>query len=423
MKASAHNAVCRLALLLSLLALPALRAGAQSGLYVPGDRQPKDMRKALADPAAFHLLLTFSGDTALYSVADLDLLDSAFSIAFSVANPMLYTMTIEAFAPSEALGRRRAEAVHDYFARRSHARFPIRMARNPIRCSCQGDTVEVLKFEVPVAIECYAQADLPEARLLLNKSVSLRNSVLVTFRNDPDECVGAARGCAVPKADSVIHGYYASLLVKRGAIVAVAGTKDTCPDSLSITVKDHLDYRSVVERYNLVPHRKQVIVSAGYIVLSGNARRDFDECSEPQPDSIFVRIPATQEQIDAKLKFFAKVRTARGIEYKQLPTRKMPGKAFLGLQAPINVTQLDTVYLGKRIDEKELSRYFYEVDSPTQTSAFAVGNRFYVPFTVGKRGDYQLKKPLRELFRIIPEQEEEIPSASGKAPNPEEIIE
>ena len=187
----------------------------------------------------------------------------------------------------------------------------------------------------------------------------------------------------------------------------VRNTKDTCPQDFVIQINDHLDYKTLIEHYTLVPHRKQIIVSAGYIAFGGNARKEFDECNEPQKDSLFIRIPATEQQLASKLKFWGKVKTSRGVEYKALPTRKLPGKGMLVLQAPMNATMLDTIYLGKKIDEKELGKYFYEVNNPHQTSAFAVGNRFFVAYSVDKHGAYQLKEPLRNLFRIIPEQEED----------------
>jgi hypothetical protein len=151
------------------------------------------------------------------------------------------------------------------------------------------------------------------------------------------------------------------------------------------------------------------------VVITSNYGRRLDECEVEQKDSIFIRIPATEEQLAAKLKFFAKVKTSRGVEYKSLPTRKMPGKGELMLQAPISVDQFDTIYLGKRISEGDLKDYFYEVDSPTEAAAFTVGRRFFVAYRVGKRGEYELKKALRALFRIVPEQEEDLqPATKGK---------
>ncbi len=400
-------------------------AVAQTGLYVPAKGPVRNMKKALHNPEVFYLLLCYEGSAPTYSVSDLDLLDSAYRIAFDVDNPMYYTMAVEAYGDgNEALGKERVDGVYRYFAMRGGQRFPVRVARNNIHCSCMGDTVETLRFEVPVATAVYNAAELPESRRLLNKSIALQNCVLVTFRNDPDECVGTARGCYVPAEDSIVRGYYASLSLAKGSVRAVDNTKDTCPSGLEITVEDHLDYRKVVEQYSLVPHRKQLIVQAGYIVIKSNWAQAIDSCTQPQKDSIFVRIPATPEQVTAKLKFFAKVKGKRGEEYRQLPTRKLPGRAELMLQAPINATQFDTIYVGKRIQEGELGRYFYSVDGPTEAAAFKVGDRYWVAYRVGKGGQYELKKHLMELFRVVPEQEEEeLPeTSSDKKINPEEII-
>ena len=402
----------------------ALSVEAQSGFYIPSAKPVRDMKKELTNPEAFHLLLTSPDEGASYSVADLDLLDSAYAIAFSVDNPMLYTMKVEGYGGSdEQVTKQRVDAVYRYFAMRCHANFPIRYAKNPIHCSCNGDTVEVLRYEVPVTTAVYRYAELPESRRLLNGNVDLRNSVLITFRNNPDECVGTARGCYVPREDSTVYGYYASLVLTKGSVYSVTNTKDTCPGGLSIKIDDCLDYKTILDRYHLIPHRKQILAQVGYIVISGTWPMVSDSCSEAQKDSIFVRIPVTQEQMDAKLKFFAKVKTSRGMEYKQLPTRKVPGKGVLALQAPINVLQFDTIYIGKRIQDKEVSKYFYEVDSPTEAASFAIGNRFYVASRPGKDGRPELKKPMRQLFRIIPEQEEDITPEKTKTPKGEEIIE
>ena len=399
---------------------------AQSGLYIPSDKPVRNMQKALTNPEAFHLLLHYTAGESVYAVSDLDLLDSAYRIAFDIENPMYYTMNIEGYGGGdEELTRERVDAVYRYFAMRSGARFPIRMARNRIHCSCNGDTVETLRFEVPVTTAVYNTAELPEARRMLNKSVPLDGSVLVTFRNNPDECVGSARGCFVPKADSIVRGYYASLMLSRGSVYAVDNTKDTCPDNLEVTIDDHLDYRTVVERYRMIPHRKQLLVQAGYVVVGSNWARGIDSCRMAQKDSIYIRIPATQEQVDAKLKFFAKVKGSKGVEYKAMPTRRAPGKGELMLQAPINVTQFDTIYLGKRIQDNEVGKYFYPVDGPTEAAAFEVGGKYYVAYRPAKGGGYELKKPLKALFRIVPDQEEEDPSdLRDKEPSdPEEIIE
>ena len=397
---------------------------AQSGLYVPSAKPVRDMQKALQQPVTFHLLLFPQASDAGYTVSELDLLDSAYRIAFAVDNPMLYTMTIEVYGGSdESASRKRSDAVYRYFANRSHAQFPIRYARNPIRCSCYGDTAEVLRFEVPVTTAVYDWTELPESRRKLNGSVDLRDGLLVTFRNDPDQCVGAARGCFIPREDSTVYGYYTSLLLSKGSVYALENTKDTCPGGLEIKIEDHLNWRDVIDDYSLIPHRRQILAQAGYIVLNARWPVDLDSCTQPQRDSIFIRIPVTQQQLDAKIKFFAKVKTSRGIEYKQLPTRKAPGKGPLLLQAPINITQFDTIYLGKRLQQNEVKKYFYQVDNATEATAFEIDGKHYVASRPGKDGSPQLKKPLQQLFRILPDQNDENIPESTKTPKGEEIIE
>lgn len=400
-------------------------AVAQTGLYVPAKGPVRNMQKALHNPEVFYLLLCYDSTAQTYSVSDLDLLDSAYRVAFDIDNPMYYTMAVESYGDgNEALGKERVDAVYRYFAMRGGQAFPVRVAHNQIHCSCKGDTVETLRFEVPVTTAVYNAVELPESRRTLNKSIPLQNCVLITFRNDPDECVGTARGCYVPQEDSIVRGYYASLSLAKGSVRAVDNTKDTCPSGLEITIDDHLDYRKVVEQYRLVPHRKQLIVHSGYVIVKSNWAAEMDSCTQPQKDSIFVRIPVTEEQLAAKLKFFAKVKGTRGVEYKQLPTRKSPGRAELMLQAPINVTQFDTIYVGKRIQENELGKYFYPVDGPTEAAAFKVAGRYWVAYSVAKGGAYELKKPFRAMFRIVPDQEEdEEPVAKdAKKINPDEII-
>ncbi len=418
---------CRSLLLILIVLLSPFSIQAQSGLYIPSKRPVKDMRKALVNPETFCLLIAYQGNKAEYEIGDLDLLDSAYRIAFDISNPKLYTMTVESYGnDNEIVGQPRIDGILRYFSMRCGADYPIRFAHNPIRCSCHGDSVETLRFEVPVSTAVYDCAQLPEARQKLNKSIPLINTVLVTFTNNPDECVGASRGCFVPADDSLVYGYYASLFLTKGSVYSVDNTKDTCPGGLEIKVEDHLDYKLAVEQYHLIPHPKHILVQAGYIVLKSNFGRRPDECELEQKDSIFVRIPATQEQLEAKLKFFAKVVTSRGVEYKALPTRKLPGKGDIVLQAPISVDQFDTIYLGKRIKENELKDYFYEVDSPTEAAAFQVGRRYFVAYRVGKHGEYQLRKGLKALFRITPEQEEDPTLGNdkkSKIPSAEEIIE
>ena len=400
-------------LLLTLLFSMALSVPlcAQTDFYIHGNGRVKDMRKALQDPECFALLLHFSeGDTSL-TLSHLDWLDSAYGYAFNPQSRRMYTMRVEAFSADSTVGKGWTDAVVRYFARRSRMPFPVRYAINPVHCACMGDTTEVVRYEVPLTVESYSLRDLPESRRFLNKTVPLNNAVLITFTDNPDACLGAARGCFIPAQDSTIRGYYTELSLKRGALYAVEGTKDSCPENATVTIEEHLDYRGVVERYFLIPHKRHVLVQSGYVVLRPDSLLPVQECRLPLPDSITIQLPATQEQWDNKVRLFAKRYTEKGVEYRSLPTKKVvnKGSGALHIKAAINLTQMDTIFLGKRIKDNELKDYFYEVDSGRDVGAFSYGKRFYMAYRMNNRGEYEMKKPLRKLFRIVPDEEENTP--------------
>jgi hypothetical protein len=320
----------------------------------------------------------------------------------------MYAITIEGYSNSETLSRQRVDNVYNYFAGRCYAPFPIRYAINPIHCNCHGDTVETVRYEVPVSRMAYNIADLPESRRKLNGNIDLSNSVLITLINDPDACLGAARGCAVPGMDTTVRGYYASVFMKRGALYNVAGTKDSCPSDVTFSIEEHLDYKPIVEDYFLVPHRKQYIVQVGYVVLHSSVKREFGECSEMLPDSIYVRFPVTQEQLDNKIRIFGKKYSTKGVEYKALTTKKMPSKISLSVQASINASQIDTIFLGKRIQPNELSDYFYECNTDMEDGSFTAEGKHWKAYRLGRHGDYEIKKALRNLMRIVEDEVDEI---------------
>ena len=87
----------RLLFILFLIAVVA--ANAQSGLHIPTEKpiKPRDLPKAWTNPELFCLLLQFDEDDSAYREVDLDLLDSAYNLAFNRENPMMYTMSIEAY--------------------------------------------------------------------------------------------------------------------------------------------------------------------------------------------------------------------------------------------------------------------------------------------------------------------------------------
>ncbi|MBP5326739.1 MAG: hypothetical protein J6Y98_02335 [Bacteroidales bacterium] len=395
--------------LLAAIILPGSVAKAQTGIYIPSKKPVKNMQKAMIHPDRFCLLLQYSGSSTDYNISDLDWLDSVYRVAFADrSNPKLYAITIEGYSSSEELSENRVDKIYNYFANRCYAPFPIRYALNPISCNCHGDTVETVRYEVPVTRKAYRTADLPESRRTFNQNINLDNCVLISLVHDPDACLGAARGCAVPSMDTTIRGYYASVFMKRGALYNVENTKDSCPSNIEFRIEEHLEYKPIVEEYFLVPHRKQFIVQVGYIVLHSSIKRSYGECSSTLPDSIYVRFPVTQEQIDNKIRIFGKKYSEKGVEYKALTTKKMPSKVSLSVQASVNSMQLDTIFLGKRIQPEEMDDYFFECKTDMEDGSFSALGKHWKAYRLDRHGNYEIKKPLRALMRIVEDEVDEI---------------
>ena len=409
-----------LAIGLYLILLSLVATAQTSGLHIPTDKplKPRELAAAWTNPPIFCLLLHFDAGDSSYREADLDLLDSTYNIAFDRDNPRLYTMSIEAYgnANNQELMKARVESVYRYFTMRGHESMPVRFAYNPIHCSCHGDTIELIRFEVPTDKQIYDCDSLPSSRMLLNKDISLQGTVLVTFRHNPIECIGGNNGCFLPAQDSNIRAYYTQLLLKKGSIYAVYNTKDECPPPVQLSIDEHLDYQQMVDRYFLVPHRRQIILPVGYVVLHSSFNRKPDECRY-LTDSIYVRFPVTEEQVEAGLRIFAKKYSSKGSEFKSVPTKKIKGGPVLLLQGAINATQFDTIFLAKRIEVDEIGKYLYSADSPTEQGAVTIivkgEEKYFKPFRVNGKGQYDFKKNFRALLRIVEAEEEDLNPASN----------
>ncbi len=414
----------KLLLIISFLLFVAPILSAQTGIYIPSAKPIKNMQAAMQSPDLFCLVISYNPGDSTYSNEDLDWLDSAYNVAFNRESPKLYSLVIEGYGGNdEALTQARVNHVYRYFAHRSHAPFPIRYAVNPIHCSCHGDTTELLRFEVPVDRKYYNCADLPESRKLLNKTINLSGCVMVTFKHNPEDCLGMSRGCIVPGQDTTIRGYYASVFMKKGALYSVSNTMDSCPSNPQFSIEEHLDYKEILEHYFLVPHKKQIILQVGYVVLHSNINRQFGECSQELADSIFVRFPVTQEQWDNKIRVFGKKYSEKGPSFKTLTTKKVPSKISINVQSAINVTQLDTLFLGKRIQPEELSDYFYECETDMEQGSFTANGKHWKAFRLDRHGEYEIKKPLRLLMRIVDDTPDEVedPKEDRRYKDDEEI--
>lgn len=409
----------RIAFLVLLFAALAA-VGQSSGLHIPSEKpiKPRDLPKAWTNPEVFCLLLRFDDSDSAYREEDLDLLDSAYRVAFSKDNPRMYTMSIEAYGNSRNadIMRARVESVYRYFTMRGHEIVPVRYAYNPIHCSCHGDTVELIRYEVPTDRQVYNCADLPSSRKQLNGDIPLEGAVLVTFRHNPIECIGGGGGCFLPAQDSNIRAYYTQLILKKGSIYSVENTRDSCPPPVQLSIEEHLDYQQLLEKYFLVPHPRNIILPVGYVVLRSSFNRAPDECTA-LTDSIFIRFPVTEEQLESRLRVYAKKYTAKGVEFKPLVTKKIKGGPVLMIQGALNPTQFDTIFIAKRITEDEVNQYLFPADSPTEQGAIAITvkgkERYFKPFRMDRNGQYEFRKLFRNMLRIIDEEEETLDPSSG----------
>lgn len=399
--------------ILAMMMFCAIMFAQNSGLHIPSAKpiKAKDLPLAWTNPETFCLQLFFNESDSTYREQDLDVLDSAYMLAFDRNNPRFYTMTIEAYGDytNQQLMQKRVESVYRYFTMRGHEIMPVRYAYNPIQCSCKGDTVELVRYEVPTDKQVYDCNELPDSRKVLQPNVQLEGSILVTFKHNPIECLGGNSGCFLPAQDSNIRAYYTQLILKKGSIYSVYNTKDECPPPVELSIEEHLDHVQMVEKYFLVPHRRQIILPVGYVVLHSSFNRKPDEC-KTLSDSIYVRFPVTEEQVESGLRVYAKKYTSKGPEFKSVATKKVKGGPVLMIQGAINATQFDTIYLAKRIEADEVGKYLFPADSPTEQGAVTImvkgEEKYFKPFRVNNKGEYEYKKLFRAMLRIVEKEDE-----------------
>ena len=401
----------------------ALQSMAQSYIFTPQVKPAKNANSKqkkqpeIPFPEQFCLLVDFADSSENYDLETLDLLDSVYRLAFDKANPRMYAIAIEGFGDNDdSLTFHRVNNVYNYFLSRVNSPFMVRITSNKIFNSCSGSGEELIKYEVPVDRKYYRMSDLPSSRHTFNQT-SLNGKVLMTFKHNPDACIGSFTKCQVPSRDSLVRGYYSSVMITKGSMLRIDNTRDKCPDDLEFSIEEHLDYKEVLERYFLIPHKKQLLVQVGYVVLKSNYKRDTGECFSEMPDSIFVRFPITQEQWQNKIRIFGKKYTEKGVEYKSLTTKKMASKVSVAVQAGINVTQLDTIFLGKRIQPDEIDDYFYQIKTNVEEGSFQYKGKYYKAFRVDKNGDYEMKDALQKLFRIELEEQDPLDNTTDGKKN------
>ena len=68
------------------------------------------------------------------------------------------------------------------------------------------------------------------------------------------------------------------------------------------------------------------------------------------------------------------------------------------LTTTINAFQLDTIYIGRKIEEKEMSDYFFPAKEG-EPGAFQAMGGWLKPYKLDKRGSYVIKKNMQMMLR------------------------
>ena len=360
-------------------------------------------------PDRMEAYICFEPASAYYTEAGLDILDSIYSIAFNKDNNKFYKMTIEAYDDAEplnelnaSLARDRAVMIFNYFSSREESEFIIKRTPSTYTHSCSGEMPYFIKYKMPFDfkwINLYKKSE--EERV--SNGISLVGKVHIVIENDPEGCLGEYFDYYYPANDSVLSASCSEVMIPKGALESITHTKDTIEYSCNISYKEYMTFEDLTSNYHLIPHKKQYIINAGYIVIDAEHQPDYESCQNKEnfEPIISVRVPIELQQNEARLKFYAKTYDAKGRPvYKSIPTKKEKDKEtkLQTLTTTINAFQLDTIYIGRKIEEKEMSDYFFPAKEG-EPGAFQAMGGWLKPYKLDKRGSYVIKKNMQMMLR------------------------
>lgn len=356
-------------------------------------------------PQRMDVVISFPENSSNLDLKDIDLLDSVYRITFADNNYFLYKVSITGYddgkvldETNNTLAQDRVDVIYNYFKNRCKSDFLIRIAPNKIYNSCTGEAEEKVRYQVPTDVNWHQINNLPEKDKKF-RNIPLAGKVLMTFINDREACIGLDNSCYVPPRDMKVNAAEASIALLRGAFLRIDNSRAECPENLVFTLEEHLDQKEILEKYSLIPHEKQIIVQAGYLILESNYKSLPGECKEILPNGIKVQVPVSENQMESKLRMFAKSYSEKGVEYKGLSTRRVKSKTGNYLEAAISPAQIDTIFLGIRINADEVGDYFHKAE-PNDYSVIKIKGKNYKPFKIGKNGDYVMKKKFEQLFNL-----------------------
>jgi len=361
-------------------------------------------------PERFEAFICFDKGQTTYREDALDVLDSVFKIVFDQDNGMFYKMTITGYDDADkiteataSLARERAVNAFHYFASREQTEYIIRRTKSFYKTSSEGATECYIKYKMPFDFKWYNLQDTIHIEKTIS-GVDLTSKVYILVENDTAECLGKFNDYYYPGQDTTLMSSgYAMLKVPKGALESTTHTKDTINNSLTLSFTSCLSFEDVTREYKLVPHKTQYIVSAGYMVIKSNHCPVYEKTAlrDEYPQNITIRLPMELQQNEGRLKFYARTYNPNGTwTYKIIPTKKEKDKesGIETLVGSLTAFQLDTIYLGKRVEEKEMSNYFYPAQEG-EPGAFNAMGGWLKPYKLDKKGSIVIKKDMQAILR------------------------
>ncbi|MBR1769564.1 MAG: hypothetical protein IJ748_03810 [Bacteroidales bacterium] len=360
-------------------------------------------------PERVEAYISFDKGNAYYTKGGLNALDSLYMMTFSTKNNRFYKMTIIGYDDAEelseensSLARDRAVVIFKYFASREETEYIIKRTPSSYNQMCIGEVPYYIKYKMPFDFKWVNLYSVSEQERMEN-DISLVGKAHIIIEDDPEDCLGEYYNYDWPSRDTTLQGNYAIVSIPKGTLDYIHHTKDTIVYKCPIAYKEVMSFEQLTSNYSLIPHKKQYIINAGYIVVSPERKPDYSSCPDRDnfPANILVQVPIESQQQAAGLKFYGKTYKPNGeIVYKAIATRKIKDKDTKSqtLECSITPFQFDTIFLGKKIEEKEMSNYFYPAKEGEPGSFEAMGG-WLKPFKLDKRGEYVIKDPMKAILR------------------------
>lgn len=380
-------------------------------------QQPKKRRgtadkKAQSEPVfaqRVEAYISFDKGNAYYTKGGLNTLDSIYMMTFANKNNRFYKMTIIGYDDGEAiseenssLARDRAVVIFKYFSSREETEYIIKRTPSTYNQMCIGDVNYYIKYKMPFDFKWVNLCNLAQEEKTEN-NISLVGKAHIIIEDDPEDCLGEYFDYDWPASDTVLQGNYAIVKIPQGTLDYIHHTKDTIAYKCPIGYKEVMSFEQLTSDYSLIPHKKQFILNAGYIVVSPERKPDYSSCVNRDniPANIQIDVPIETQQQAAGLKFYGKTYKPNGeVVYKAISTKKIKDKETKEqtLECFITPFQFDTIFLGKKIEEKQMSDYFYPAREGEPGSFQAMGG-WLKPFKLDKRGEYVIKEAMQALLR------------------------